>query len=483
MNLKKLLIDLLMSYEQGITHSNFNYKLINKFPEFRLIPTDLIWNLILTPLVTNETIVRKSTQAWMARPYSDMIFTKENFDSTMKFLRNHVQQFGKLKFFGRPITPDKFILELTELKKGNYDDFDDQITRLAGLCLADSVLTTSPHEELSDFDFSINVSDYRFRPEQIEAMKKSNFVLSSPILHCKVMINEELNVSFIEHLNNLIPSGHQGIIFSFNLQTSLVKEFLENNSKIQIINEEAVRSWVDITPSIPCRVGAVAKVRFDPINDNRGKIVRIDSINYETGMSEVTLLPELHQSNIHIRSLEEIILKEKSNYEFTNFSRNYFEFLNILSSISNHDEFNIAIFELVPDKIIKFDNFWRINFGNIVTKIFSDADVSRKNYFCSCLTFSDDSNVICKHLISSLNKITVDEGFLKTPFMDGNFIYDNIMNFIAYLIYDQIDALTDFLEYDLSYFFKIFLKNIVFPKKNPSTKTVHTFPDFNFKNM
>jgi hypothetical protein len=466
MNLKKLLIDLLMSYEQGITHSNFNYKLINKYPEFRLIPTDLIWNLILTPLVINETIVRKSTQAWMARPYSDMIFTKENFESTLKFLRNHVQQFGKLKFFGRPITPDKFIHELVELKKGNYDDFDDQITRLAGLCLADSVLTTSPHEELTDFDFSINVSDYRFRPEQIDAMKKSNFVLTSPILHCKVMIDQKLDIEFLKHLNGLIPSDHQGIIFSFVPQNPLVKGFLEKNSKIQIIDEEGVRNWVDITPSIPCRVGSVAKIRFDPINDNRGKIARIDSINYESGMSAVTILPELNQSNIHIRSLEEIILKEKSNGEFTNYSRNYFKFLNILSSVSNYDEFDIAIFELVPDKITKFDNFWRINFGNIVTRIFIDVDVSRKNYFCSCLTFSDNSNVLCRHLISSLNKITIDEEFLKTPFMDDNFIYDNIMNFIAYLIYDQIDALTDFLEYDLSHFFKIFLKNIAFPTKN-----------------
>ena len=126
MNIKKLLVDLLMSYEQGITHGSFNYKLINKFPEFRLIPNDLIWNLILSPLESNETIVRKRTQAWMARPYTDMIFTKENFESTMKFLRNQLQQFGRLKFFGRRITADEFICELTELRKGNFNNRDEE---------------------------------------------------------------------------------------------------------------------------------------------------------------------------------------------------------------------------------------------------------------------------------------------------------------------------------------------------------------------
>jgi hypothetical protein len=466
MNIKKLLVDLLMSYEQGITHGSFNYKLINKFPEFRLIPNDLIWNLILSPLEINETVVRKPTQAWMARPYTDMIFTKENFESTMKFLRNELQQFGKLKFFGRRITADKFIHELIELKKGNYDDLDDQVTRLAGLCLADSVLTTSPHEELNDFDFSINVSDYRFRPEQIEAMKKSNFVLTSPILHCKVMIHEKLDVTLLEYLNDLVPSGHQGIIFSFTPQNSLVKEFLEKNLKIQIIDEDGIRSWVDITSSIPCRVGAVAKIRFDPINDNQGKIARIDSINYETGMSAVTILPELDQSNIHIRSLEEIILKDKSSAEFTTFSRNYFEFLKFLSQISDPDEFSIAIFELVPDIILEENGLWRMNFGDITTKIFTNRAITDKNCFCSCINFSDDNTLLCKHLISSFNKIMIDEDVLKISFRANNIIYEIIMNFIANLTYEQISSLTDFLEFDFSPFFKTFLQNMVDSKNH-----------------
>lgn len=464
MNLKKLLMGLLATYEQGITHRNFNYKIINKFPEFRLIPIDLIWNLILNPLETGEIIVRKRTQAWMGRPYTDMIFTKSNFDSTMKFLRDQLQQFGKLKFFGRPITPDKFIQELIELKKGDFDDLDDQITRLAGLCLADSVLTTSPHEELPDFDFSINVSDYRFRPEQIEAMKKSNFTLSSPILHCKVMINDPLDLSYLEYLHKIIPSGHQGIIFSFYPKNSSIQKFLKKDAKIQIIDEVGVRSWVEITDNIPCRVGAVAKIRFDPINDNRGKIVRVDSINYETGMSTVTILPTLKQANIHIRSLEEIPLNEKSNSEFTAFSRNYFEFLGLVSRISNSEEFNVAIFELIPDKIIEFNDSWRVNFGTITTEIFMNRTVRDRNYFCSCLTFSDDSTTLCRHLISSLNKIAIDEEFLQTPIRNENIMYESIMNFIAYLTYDQIDALTDFLDYDVTSYFKKFLENIITEK-------------------
>jgi hypothetical protein len=463
-NLKKVFLDLLGNYNEGITHSNFNYKLIKNTPEFRFIPFDLIWNLILNPLESEDIIVRKHTQVWMGRPFNDMIFTKQNFDLMITSLRNQLEEFGQLKFFGRLISPDKFIDELIGLKRGNYDDSDDQVTRLAGLCLADSVLTTTASENLSDFDFSIDVSTYRFRPEQIESMKKSNFNLFCPILHCKVMINDVLDVSYLNHLYSLIPDGQQGVIFSFMPQNSEIKRLLKNDDKIQIIDEQGVRFWVEITPRIPSRVGSITQIQYDPINDHRGKTVRLDSVNYETGMSTVTILPELNQTNIHIRSLNEIDLHDVSNDDFISFSRNYFEFLKKLSVISNLEEYDTGLFEISPDEIIEHDCSWAIKFGEIISKIDLENNIDTKNYHCSCGTFSDDPEKLCRHLIASLNKLSLDEGFLKFVMTDGNFLYDGIMNFIANIAHNQIESLTDYSDYDFSSFFKKFLLHSITEK-------------------
>ncbi len=460
-NIKNSLLDLLTKYEQGITQSNFNYKIISTHPEFRLIPFDLIWNLIMNPLEIDEIIVRKHTQVWLGRPFNDMIFTKQNFESMIKFLRNQLEEFGQFKFFGRHITPDKFIDELIELKKGSYDDSDDQVTRLAGLCLSDSVMTSSTSEKLIDFDFSIDVSDYRFRAEQIESMKKSKFKLFCPILHCKVMVNEVLDTPYLKHLYSIIPEGHQAIIFSFMPQNSSVKLLLKNNSTIQVVDEKGIRFWVEITPNIPSRVGSVAQIQYDPINDYRGKTVRLDSVNYETGMSTVTMLPELKQTNIHIRSLKEIELFDKSNDDFINFSRNYFEFLKKLSMISDLEEFNVGLFNISPDEITEYSNSWTVKFDDITSEIEMNNHVQTKNYRCSCWTFSDNPSKLCRHLVTSLNKIAIDENYLQSIFTEGNFLYDGIMNFIAYLTYNQIESITDFSDYNVAPFFKKFMGNLI----------------------
>ena len=59
---------------------------------------------------------------------------------------------SKIPFRGREISPDKFIEELLELEKGDLGDEDDQVTRLAGLVLAESAKLQTPHEDIKEFD-------------------------------------------------------------------------------------------------------------------------------------------------------------------------------------------------------------------------------------------------------------------------------------------------------------------------------------------
>lgn len=446
-NLKEILFQFLDEFENGTTQINFNYKLIQKIPEIRFIPIDLIWNYIMNSMELEQLIIRKPTQVWMGRPFNDMLFTKNKFESTMQLMREQIKQFGHVKFFGRVISPDLFIDELIELDKGDFNDSDDQVTRLVGLCLADSVLTTAPHEELDDFDFSIDVNDYRFRPEQIEAMKNANFVLTSPIIHCKVMINESINSNQIIELEKKLPENHQGIIFSFMPLNSIVKKYLRKHTKIQVIDEEGVRLWVQITPNLPSRVGSVVKIQFDPINDNRGKIARLDSVNYETGMATITILPNLEQTNIHVRSLQEISLFEESNLEFINYSRNYFEFLRLISKMSNEEEFNSGIFEKN-----KFKNPFSKNRFN-------------EKFYCSCNNFanfqmSGDSKILCRHIIAGLDDLARNQGFIKEPMTQGNKLYNNIFNSFISEIKEKYEALISD-EDEWKEFFKLYIRNLI----------------------
>lgn len=459
-DIQENILKLLETSPQGITHRNFTYKILRYYSELRLVPMELFWHIFLQPLESTEKIIRKPTQVWQGKPFSDMLFTKQNFENTMNLLRQQLEQFGRVKFFGRQINPDQFIEELIELNKGSFDDVDDQVTRISGLCLADSVLTIGPHEELDEFDFSIDVSNYRFRPEQIEAMNNLNFKLTSPIIHCKVMINKIIDLKNLERLYYLIPSGHQGVIFTLMPLTPSVQKFLSNDTKIQVIDEIGIRSWVKITSTLPCRVGAIVKIRFDPITDLQGKIARIDSVNYETGMTSVTVLPTLEQITIHVRSLQEIQLYEKTPSDFIRHARNYFEFLKLLSRISDPDEFNLGIFETIPNNL-HWDGYVATSeFGNIKTKITRGDFMQKRNYFCSCFKYNDNPTKICRHIVSELDALVRNYDNLQTPIQEVPRLYDGIMNFVKYTTTEQIDALLSHLDDEDSNLLKDYLKHI-----------------------
>ena len=176
--------------------------------------------------------------------------------------------------------------------------------------LAESVKIQAPHESIPQFDFSIDITNYHFRDEQIDAMRKLNFKISSNIFHYRVMLAETLTLAKYDDLRSSLPENEQGVVITFEKIPDNVQAKLDVDGIIQIINEEGMQIWVSVTPKIPARVGSVAKLHSDPISKLEKKLVKVNLLNYEDGLASVTVLPDNYEATVLSRSLEEVVLSE-----------------------------------------------------------------------------------------------------------------------------------------------------------------------------
>ena len=413
-DLSNTILEILENEKAGMYFDSFQRTLRRKFLFLILFPMIGIWENMLTEFEKSNKIVR--IQAfWKYRPARDQLFSKKNLDNLLELIQEEEKnraKHGPTKFFGRKILPASFIMELEELEKGDFDDADDQVTRLAGLVLAESAKLMAPHEDIKFFDFAINLENYHFREEQLETMKQLNFEIKSNIQHCKVMIHETLTMNFLNKLKKTLPENHQGVIFSFKKPSDEVLQNLENDKSIQLINEDGIKLWVSISDTIPARVNSLTKVQFDPINNLRGKIARVDSINYESGMASVTILPDFTETNIYIRSLQEIQLKT-SVEKYLLYAKNYFSFLELLTNITQKENFLKGIFDMnIIDYKRKTGNKWNFTTKNNKTSINLYGETKKDIFSCDCFNWQENSSELCIHLISCLDLIVREGDFL-----------------------------------------------------------------------
>ncbi|MBT4328132.1 MAG: C2H2-type zinc finger protein, partial [Candidatus Nitrosopelagicus sp.] len=141
-----------------------------KHPGLNLIPGLEIFGIALDEMKRENIVNLEVKSNWKNDYY---VFLNEEFQKISSEIKSLDSK--NIPFKGRKINPDQFISELLELEKGDFDDGDDQVTRMAGLVLAESVKLQSPHEEILDFDFTVDLQNYAFRPEQIEAIGKLDF--------------------------------------------------------------------------------------------------------------------------------------------------------------------------------------------------------------------------------------------------------------------------------------------------------------------
>lgn len=417
--LKDYIYNTIQNRENGITYQDLLASLKTKLRILTKIPSALV-DITLHEFIISNKIIKKEGY-WQFKPFFDQYFTFENY-------RKLNSEFGystrrNREFFGRKITPEQFISEIKELEKGNFEDLDDQVTRIAGMILTNSNIMTYPPNELQDFDFCVDLSRYEFTKEQQRLIDSLQLEIRSKKIYVKVIINEKVTAANFTELFQKLSNrekNEQGFIISFLKPDETVEKILRQNKTIQIISEKELKEWCKITPVIPSRRGAVAAIRQ---GDNKGSIVKIKSINYESGRADIVLLPDMNEGTSYIGALEEIPIPANIK-KFTDYSNMYFQFLSKLRNISKTDIFR----KIVSDSLfvssllkqapnIRFlpENQIECIFGenfktqiNLESKIDSDSLLFTTTdlFSCTCFQWNEKSrrNGLCEHLIFTLNE-------------------------------------------------------------------------------
>ena len=419
LDLENQILEIMQPTSKAITYSSLQRKLLNTNPILQIIPISKLWNDALRNLENENKIARKAA-FWKFSPQNDQIFSMKTYESMMqeeqKELEKVIQQeiaTGKTKFYGRQNKdPNVFVAELEELEKGDFGDEDDQVTRIAGLVLADSPILKTPHENLKEFDFAVDVSNYKMPID-----------LHSKLVHVKVMLDKIVSERVITELKENLPAGQQGVIISFRPISKNTKKATEDKS-IQIVDKDGIITWASMTPVLPARTGAICKIRY---GEMAGKIAKITSINFESGLATFNVFPDMDESSGTIGSLEEIEQTTSDPEKHELFMKNYSEILQILYNLSTSPEyFEEAVFnpELEnedPDSNEYSDDriYWQKR-GKRETEIRYASSV--RDHPCGCYHLADEENMgtLCKHKIAILNKLCLDNFYFDETWETGN---------------------------------------------------------------
>ena len=404
---------------EGITHQDLLSVIKNKIVILSQMPPTLI-QIVLHELTSDNSIIKKEGY-WKLKPSYDEYFTFEYYKRVT--LENSRISGKRQGFCGRKIMPDDFIRELRLLDRGDFEDHDDQVTRIAGMILANSPMMAHPPNELKEFDFVVDLSNYTFTGEQQDTIQNLGIEIRSDITYVKVMTNADITIDELSDLVlKLKKRGHneQGFIISFAVVDSRVKKMLEHDKTIQLISVNELKQWCKITPIIPSRRGAVAVVRQ---GRNSGAIAKIKSVNYESGMADVVLLTGMRNCTQYIGSLEEITLDVPLT-QFIDHSSKYFEFLRKLHQISKDDVFmsvvadgpagqsstqSTSYVEILPYQIkCEFCGHSKtsIDFEEGGTDKQTLDYLTRDLFSCTCFVWIHQSRThgLCEHLVFLLNE-------------------------------------------------------------------------------
>lgn len=445
--------NLLRDEINGIKHSSLQRTVFDEFPLFKLsIPSAHVFEDILGMLESKSLLIRKQA-FWKYSPHYDHLFATENYDAMMARMSKQVIESGRVKFFGRRITPTLFLDELKSLEYGDIGDEDDQVTRIAGLVLSDAAMLQSPHENMEEFDFVVDLENYNFRPEQEELMRNLDFKISSHILHCKVMTNEKVTPTILSNLANALPADEQGVVFTCMPVGDDVLDTIKNDRTIQVVNEDAISDWCAITPVIPCRKNAVARIRY---GDDVGKVVRIKSLNYESGLAAVEAIPGNLEILVPIGSMEEELPNVSSLDDFDTVSEKYADFLEALADVSagsfvdslntvvvsTHDTLgdlrkntNTDLLDVNSEKYFG-PNLNRaktrtkyIQFQNVCAKIVVSNSLASSKCTCGHLLDAGSYGTLCPHLVAGLDRVCKRLGDAKTILQNATSLRIALLDF------------------------------------------------------
>ena len=474
--IKKNITRQLKIYEK-LTYNSLRALTNEEFPGLKLIPKFGVFFAAIKELESEEVIHIESRSN---RVNDVEIFLNEDYQKIEQKVKSFESDESKIPFRGREISPDKFIEELLELEKGDFGGEDDQVTRLAGLVLAESVKLQTPHEDIKEFDFRVDIKNYNFRPEQLERMSKLDFKINSEIIHVKVMLEDILNLKKYDELREKIPQNEQGLVITFKKVPKNVKRAIEKDRTIQVIGEEDLKIWSSITPRIPARMGSISKIYWDPLSKLENKIVKVNSVFYEKGIAIVDVFPEMEEKTVLARTLEEVELPEASPNNFIEFSNNYSEFLEIIEEISDSDDYSSAFFKNEIKEVkayseysyaIKFEDYL-VNLDTAQNKMYEKENIHYKDGFrihqqlkimdCSCFKWKENKSKLCSHLITSLDYVARNSKFLDSTWNDGpNPIRHTFEVFMVDQISRKLDNILEELDDDEEKMMGNFISKVV----------------------
>ena len=422
--------EILDAKRDGMSYQALMSSILKELPLLKLVPGMRVLDSSLANLEGVGKIVYKRSMSKNATA-SQQLFTHKNYSLLMAKIEKEVFA-TKIKFFGRQITPDLFVDELRRLDTGDLDDRDDQVTRIAGLVMSDAAVPQSPSDPAGVFDFSVDIEGYQFRPEQLNLIKRLDFIVKSSVFHCKVMINEKITPALIHKIKKAVPKGDQGVLFTCTVMDPATIAYTKLDRVVQIINEDGIREWCAITPTMPCKKNSVALVMY---GDSEGKVAMVRSLNYESGLATVTLAPDRVEATLPIGCLKEVGPDTATTGdEFDEVSESFFDLVCTMAEISP-DAFDdgirkcvIPTYKTVKDMLA---NAYPSMSENQKHKILEEANASlqgRRVAFddgayttvanrgvyaldCTCLhkINSEYRTTLCKHLVSAVAAVASND--------------------------------------------------------------------------
>jgi len=347
--LNNSIIAQIASEEKGCSFKEILELVSGEFPYFTQLPHFSILRATLENFESEHKVKiqeeSNKKNGFTERHFFSSVFYEKQIKFSKKVEKN---QYGRKTFFGRPnISGIEFVYELERLVKGELDDVDDQVTRIAGLILATNQKIMTSVKSNTLFEISTDVIHYEPTPEEEKLMGKLNFVLKpeTEVMHLKILIDEKITKNLLEKLSNFIntPDGtnSQIIIVSFENNDDVLN-LLPTDHSIQIVDKTQITQWIDIVPIMPCRKGTVVKIMAGVEMRSIGKILHM---YYDTGTAIVEQIGTGDEIKCMIGDLEEINLNDQREDDYSLLHDNFFDFLNSLIKLFDHNFISEIIFD------------------------------------------------------------------------------------------------------------------------------------------
>jgi hypothetical protein len=434
------LIEQISINEKGLSYIQIINLMFTKFDYFYNLPHYSLLKSMLENL-EKENKIKSQKESNNKNGFTERHFFSSIF-YTKQIKNSKKNEHERIQFFGRPnVSGFDFIYELKRLARGELDDNDDQVTRIAGLILSTNQKIMASSKSHNLFEISTDVIHYQPTPEEEKLMSEMDFILKpeTEVMHVKIMLDEKITMPLLEKLSDFSKSydgvNSQIIIISFEDNDVFLGK-LPDDKSVQIINKKELSRWIDLVPIIPCRKGTVVKIMRGEEFRSIAKILRM---HYDTGTAVLEQIGTGNEITAMIADIEEINLRDQLDDDYSLLHNNFFSFLNSSIKLSNHNlvektvfEFKVNDFETCEneyylDYTTKYDDFdddtpLRVNLSkqmdsttiNHTVKIMPSITDKNKIFDCTCHDFvhrgttADLENLkICEHLIVILIDIGI----------------------------------------------------------------------------